>query len=85
MDTEELNKYVFSKMVMEAAHSIRTKRVGAMVKAGQIAPEDGRSIEPSKNEVHAALINIRRNRKVVFDTLAELLAAETAGDTNHPG
>lgn len=85
MDTEELNKYVFTTMVMKNAITARNKRVDAMVEQGEITTEQSKAIAPNFDDVREALSAMRHNRKAVFDTLAELLAAETAGNTNQTG
>ncbi|MBR7791325.1 hypothetical protein KDM87_01845 [Undibacterium sp. FT147W] len=75
MVTEELNEYVFASMVMKSAWSIRCRRVDSLEKSGEITEEQARDMPQTVADVREALKVIRHNKKVVFDTLAEIESA----------
>lgn len=77
MVTEELNEYVFVSMVMKSAWSIRCRRVDALEASGEITEEQAKDMPQTVADVREALKVMRHNKKVVFDTLAELESASS--------
>lgn len=84
MNTEELNDYVFSKIVMELAWKIRCARVHALEDSGEITYEQGKEMPQTRADVQKALTAVRHNKKVVFEILAELESAPTEPATPPP-
>lgn len=74
MNAEDLNPYVFAKLVMDSAWKIRNRRVDALVAANEITEEQADRMPQTVADVREALTVIRHNRKVVLDTLAALEA-----------
>ena len=75
MVTEELNEYVFAEMVMKSAWSIRCRRVDSLENSGKITEEQAQDMPHTVSDVREALKVIRHNKKLVFDTLAEIESA----------
>lgn len=81
MNTEELNDYVFTKIVMETAWKIRCKRVFDLENAGEITDQQVKDIPVTSADLREALTAVRHNKKVLFDILSELESAPAGPST----
>lgn len=76
MKTEELNDYIFSYLVMKAAHAIKNMRIDALEASGKITNQEALNIRsPTRDDLKEALKVLQHNRKAVLDTLLALESA----------
>lgn len=82
MKTEDLNEYVFANLVMKSAWDIYRRRVKKLEDANEITSEQAMNMPLIVADVQEALQVIRHNKKVVFESLAELELASAASLVN---